>query len=275
VTNDGVVAFDTSVLVDSAEKLVAVTSDGKAYPLTLVVRDPLSSLGLGRIDGKQFSIAAFGVDADLSVGQTLFEVEVDALRGQPLFFERTLAAKSTRPDDQRGLAESTEAITRFLRIETPSDSGSGGSVIIDQRGSVIGMRLKSPQAQLVLSVAYIRSALKSFTVHQEIERVKFGALVYDILTVPGLSEEATDGRKAGALISNGQAGEPAVASDGPADKAGLAAGDLILSVEDNLIDATHSLTDVVQTFDVGQTVSVRYVRDGSEQTASLTLGKFQ
>lgn len=275
VTNDGVIAFDSSVLTDTGEKLVAVTSDGKSYPMSSIVRDPLSSLGFGSIDGEQFSIAAFGVEADLSVGQPLFEIRVDPLLGKPSFFERSLIAKSTRPIAQRGQVESSDAITRYLWVESVGEPAAGGSVIIDQRGSVLGMRLGSIESQLAFPIAQIRSALESYAAHQEIERAKFGAWTYDIKTAPGISIEAIGERKSGALLVNGPSGESAVLSDGPAEAAGLQVGDLVISVEGKAIDATHALSDLVQSFDVGQTVSVNYIRDGSEQTVNLTLGKLQ
>ncbi|HVL88973.1 MAG TPA: PDZ domain-containing protein, partial [Actinomycetota bacterium] len=63
----------------------------------------------------------------------------------------------------------------------------------------------------------------------------------------------------------------AVVPGGPAEAAGLRAGDVVVEIEGNAIKSAEELVAVVARFDVGQTVTVVFERDGKRQTARATL----
>ena len=73
------------------------------------------------------------------------------------------------------------------------------------------------------------------------------------------------------LAANGQA-TPAIVAGGPADKAGVKEGDIIVSIEGITIDSEHPLDDVLTQYPPGKTVTLGVLRDGKEIQLQLTLG---
>src|SRR5262249_26642970 len=82
----------------------------------------------------------------------------------------------------------------------------------------------------------------------------------------------------GVSLQNSQTGEGGalvadVTDGGPASRAGLRNGDLIVEFDGKAVTSAKQLTDVVAYTQVGKTVNVKFARDGSEQTTSLTLAE--
>ena len=75
-----------------------------------------------------------------------------------------------------------------------------------------------------------------------------------------------------ALMSSG-AWVREVMSGSPAEEAGLQGGDIIVGLDDTPIDANHRLVDVLSTYAPGDRVALQIVRDGAEQTVTVTLGR--
>ena len=75
----------------------------------------------------------------------------------------------------------------------------------------------------------------------------------------------------GILISVGENGEPALKENGPAEKAGIKAGDIILEIDGTRINSEHSLGEIIATKRVGQTVILKVMRDNALMNVSVTL----
>src|SRR5690606_36535590 len=77
--------------------------------------------------------------------------------------------------------------------------------------------------------------------------------------------------KRGAYIAPSQNGQSSIISGSPADKAGLKEKDIITSINGTNIDEKNSLVSVLGKFSVGDTVELKIIRDGKEQTVKLKL----
>jgi S1-C subfamily serine protease len=273
VTEDGLVAVDGPSLEEEGVSYVGVTSDGAVRAMTLLARDPLSALGLARLTGEKFSVAAFAVEADLHVGQPLYEMAADALRGPATMGQRSLDGIRLRPSADRAEPESSDAITRFIASRSLGPVVPGAA-LIDRHGSVIGLRLSGLEESIAIPVSALRRALEQFTLHQEIERVRLGVTGLDLDLHPAWIPDASNIPNEGFLLYANDAA-PSVEPGSPADKAGLKDGDVLVSFEGTRLDSSHSLSELVQASEIGNTVTIRYVREGTEQSAEVTLGKIQ
>ncbi len=271
VTEDGIVAIDASQLNEEGASYVAVDHEGTVHSLTLLARDPLSSLGFARIRGEKFPVASFAVEADLGNGEPMYELSVNTQSGPAVMGQRTVTNLRSRPNSDRGSVEQSDALTRFVEVEGGS-SLVPGAVLVERRGAVVGLRLATLPSNMAFPVALLRTALQSFTLHQEIERVRFGVTGYDLSLHPALQSDVSASPALGFFIAGDQG---SVASGSPAEKAGLQAGDRIVSV--NRIDLTAgvNLGELVQSLEIGATVPVRFIRDGAEMSADVTLSKIQ
>jgi S1-C subfamily serine protease len=77
----------------------------------------------------------------------------------------------------------------------------------------------------------------------------------------------------GALVSNGDKGEPAITAGSPAEKAGIKVKDIILQINGEKITPKNSMTTIIQKFNVGDKITLHILRDGKEQDLELILGE--
>jgi S1-C subfamily serine protease len=87
---------------------------------------------------------------------------------------------------------------------------------------------------------------------------------------PAIVQERGLAVSQGALVQGNQS-DPAIMTGSPAEKAGFKEGDVITSINGVKLDEQHTLSSVISNLQVGQTVSVTYIRGGKEATTSITL----
>jgi len=75
------------------------------------------------------------------------------------------------------------------------------------------------------------------------------------------------------VTGDATSGEPAVVPGSPADKAGIQAGDILLQINGEQIDQDHPLTDLLQKYQPGDTITVHLTRKGTEMDVKVTLDK--
>jgi serine protease Do len=75
----------------------------------------------------------------------------------------------------------------------------------------------------------------------------------------------------GAYIYSNSVGQPAVVAGGPADQAKILQGDIIIAVNGEKIDSTHSLTRLLQKYQPNDEIELTYLRNGQENKVKLKL----
>ncbi|HEU5187497.1 MAG TPA: PDZ domain-containing protein, partial [Candidatus Saccharimonadales bacterium] len=96
--------------------------------------------------------------------------------------------------------------------------------------------------------------------------VVYIALTNDAAEFYGLSVDR------GAYIPPSSSGSPSVIGGGPADQAGVKAGDIITKINDQAIDQNNSLAALINKYKVGEQARLTILRDGKEQVIPVTLG---
>lgn len=255
VTNNHVIA--------GAEKIVITMKDGSKLDAKLVGTDSRTDLALLKVDRrKAFPYVAFG-DSDRSeVGDWIVAV------GNPFGLDHTV---TTGIISARGRSIGAGPYDDFLQIDAPINKGNSGGPAFNLSGEVIGVNtaIFSPTGGSV----GIGFAIPSNLAKTVIAQLKDGGTVergWLGVSIQNVSEDIASGvgldKAEGAIVAG-------VSADGPADKAGLKIGDVILDVNGERIEEMPELPRVIAGVRPDSTAKIKVWRDGRMRTVNVKIGR--
>jgi serine protease Do len=259
ISADGYAVTNNHV-VDHAKTVSVTTDDGKIHTATVVGTDPRSDLALVKVEGSGFPYVKFADHAP-RIGEWAIAV------GNPFGLGGTVTAgivSATGRDIGRGADD-------YIQIDAPINRGNSGGPTFDTEGNVMGVNtaIFSPSGGSVGIGFDIPAATAKNVIAQLKDRghVTRGWLGVQIQPVTSEVADALGLKQAaGALVTEPQ-------SDSPAAKAGVKAGDVIVSVDGASIEDSRELARKIGTLSPGASVKLSLIRDGSQQTINITLGQ--
>ncbi|MEM6536393.1 MAG: Do family serine endopeptidase [Pseudomonadota bacterium] len=259
---DGHVVTNNHVIED-ADGIKVRLSDGEELDAELVGSDPLTDLAVIKVKpvkGQRFVEFADGVK--LRVGETVVAV------GNPFGLGGTVTSGIV---SAIGGENRQQQFLDYIQIDAPINRGNSGGPTFDLKGRVVGVNtaIYSPSGGSVGIGFAIPARVASATVAQLINNgtVTRGWLGVSLRELtPTLAAAVGRNSTEGAFIED-------VLDDTPARKAGLEAGDLILSINGEKIRDTIDLSRKVSSYPPGEKVRVKFIRDTKEKTLTVTLGQ--
>jgi serine protease Do len=261
VSPDGYIVTNNHV-VDHAVKVEVVTDSGATYQAKVIGTDPKSDLALLKVDGHaDFPFVKLAKETP-KIGEWVVAM------GNPFGLGGTVTAGIV---SAQGRDIGSSPYDDYIQIDAPVNRGNSGGPTFNLKGEVIGVNtaIYSPSGGSV-GIAFDIPATTVASVVPQLQ--KHGTVVRGWLGVqiqPVTAEVADSlGLKtaAGALIAEPQ-------TNGPAAKAGLKSGDVIVSVDSTEIKDPRDLARTIAAKGPDKSVTVSIVRDGKEQTINLKLGK--
>ena len=266
ISSDGYILTCAHV-VDGAST-ITVTIDDKDYTATLVGEDTTSDIAVIKIDADGLTPATVGDSDNLKVGQSVMAV------GNPLgelggtVTGGMISALNRSVTIQGTSSTNTMSLIQMDASVSPGNSGGG---LFNMNGELIGIvnaKSSSSDAEGLGFAIPINDAIK---VAEELLQNGY------VTGRPylGISYLAvTDAQTAQQLGVNSYGVYiMEVVKGGPAEQAGLKAGDRIVSVDGTEIASKDALSTLMQKHAAGDTLSITVARDGQMQTVSVTLGE--
>jgi len=252
-------------VVQDASKIKVVLSDNQEYDAKLVGRDPLTDLALIKIDAdKPLPYVSFADDNGPKVGDWVVTI------GNPFGLGNTVTAGIVSAH-HRNIGEGP--YDDFLQIDAPINKGNSGGPAFDTKGEVIGVNtaIFSPTGGSVgIGFAIPASSARVIIAKlKESGRVERGWLGVEIQPVTnGIAEGLGLDQTKGAIVAK-------VIPGGPAEKAGMESGDVILAVNGTDVTLHRTLPALVASIKPGAKAEFDILRNGKEKKVSIDLGTRQ
>ena len=261
VSADGLILTNAHV-VDDAQKVTVKLTDRREFEASVIGSDAKSDIAVLKIDAQNLPVVRLGDPRTLQVGEWVVAI------GSPFGFENTVTAGIVSAKG-RNLPDDT--YVPFIQTDVAVNPGNSGGPLFNLRGEVVGINSqiysRSGGYQGVSFAIPIDVAMdvgRQLQAKGHVTRGRIGVGIQDL--DQALAESFGLDVPRGALVSNVEKG-------GPAEKAGLREGDVILAFDGQTIDSAGQLPAVVAATDPGKAVTLQVWRDRATREVEVKLGQ--
>ena len=261
VTSDGYILTNAHV-VDHADEVLVRLTDRREYKAKVVGADKQSDVALIKIEGKNFPTVKIGDSRAAKVGEWVVAI------GSPYGFDNSVTAGIVSAKS-RSLPDS--AYTPFIQTDVAVNPGNSGGPLFNLAGEVIGINSQiysQTGGYQGLSFAIpIEVAMKvkdQLAKHGHVNRGRLGVTVQEVNAT--LADSFGLDRPRGALVSS-------VDASSPAEKGGIAVGDIILKYDGNVIERSADLPALVADKGPGASATVEVWRKGAAKSLTVATGE--
>ena len=246
-------------VVEDADRIKVKLADGKEVDGKIVGRDPKTDLALIKIEAaSELQPLKLGNSDDLKVGNWVVAV------GSPFGLEQTVTAGIV---SAKGRVIGSGPYDNFIQTDASINPGNSGGPLINLQGEVVGINtaiIASGQGiGFAIPINMAKEVAPQLQKRGHVTRGLLGVNIQDV--TPELAKSLGLKESKGALVSQ-------VVPDGPADKAGLEQGDVIVNFDGRMVGDSKDLPRIVASTPVGKTVTVKLLRDGKEVERQAKVG---
>jgi len=269
IQSDGTILTNNHVIegaVTSGGSITVNLVNGKSYPATVMGRDGSYDLAVLKIDVTDSPALQLGNSDTIQVGDSVIAI------GSPLGLAGTVTSGIISAKDRpvtSGGGTGQNSFINALQTDAAINPGNSGGPLVDANGAVIGVNsaiaslgsnFASQSGSIGLGFAIpINQAKKTAE-----QIIKTGKATYPIM---GISVDTTFSGTGARITTLGSG----ILAGGPAGKAGLRAGDIIIELDGKSIANSDELVVAIRSHNVGDRVTVKYLRGSLTLSASITL----
>lgn len=256
VDKEGYILTNNHV-IEGTDKVKVRLNDGREFIATVKGQDSRTDLAVLHIKAKDLPVAILGDSDNLDVGEWAIAI------GSPFGLEHTVTVGVISAKGRSGLGTGT--YEDFVQTDASINPGNSGGPLINIDGEVIGINAMIIQPGtgigFAIPINMAKQILNDLIKTGKVIRPWLGISVQDL--TPEMMEHFKVKEKEGVLVGQVYQGTGA-------EKAGLASGDIIKSVEDKSVKNVSELIKEVQKKKVGQKLKLGIVRDGKTMTIEIT-----
>ena len=260
VRDDGLILTNAHV-VDNADEVTVRLSDKREFKAKVLGADKATDVAVLKIEARNLPTVKIGNTAATRVGEWVLAI------GSPYGFESSasagiVSAKSrSLPDDN---------YVPFIQTDVAVNPGNSGGPLFNMAGEVIGInsqiysRTGGYQGlSFAIPIDVAMSVQDQIVKHGKVQRGRLGISIQEVNQ--SLAESFGLSKPSGALISS-------VEPDSPAAKAGLEAGDVILSVNGKDIQSSNELPPVIAGITPGDSAKLKVWRKNASKEIDVKVG---
>jgi S1-C subfamily serine protease len=240
------------------EEITITTPDGRTQPATLAGRDPGTDLAVLRIEDAGLPTADLGDPDALRIGHIVL-----ALGYGPSASWGVISALGGRWRTWRG-----GEIDRLVRLDLTLYPGFSGGPLVDARGRVVGVTTSGASRALRLAIpaTTVSRVADELLSRGRVARSYLGIGTQPVRIPEALSRRLAVAAEAGLIVVN-------VEPDGPAARAGLLIGDILVALDGRPVRDTDDVQAVLGAKPVGATLTASIVRAGAPAEIPVTVGE--
>lgn len=258
ITNNHVVRSGGATVADT---ITVTLSDGRELPATVVGTDPQTDLAVIKVEATNLTAAELGDVASLPVGSDVVAIGYAlGLEGDPTVTRGVISAKG------RTIQEQTVSINDAIQTDASINPGNSGGPLVDVQGRVIGINTAIIQGSqnigFSISIDLAKPIIQEIITEGQVTRGFLGIDFNDIDpdTAEALGLPSAEGVVIGQIVAGS-----------PAEDAGLLPEDVIVAIGGTKVTNSGDLVAALRIHQPGDEVTLRYFRDGAEETVDVTL----
>lgn len=270
VLSEGGLVLTNAHVIGAIGDITVVLSDGSEHAATLVGSSPSDDLAVIQLEGVDGLVPAqLGSSDDLQVGDEVIAIgNALNLGGEPTVTRGIVSATD------RDLAAEGVTLEGLIQTDAAINPGNSGGPLVNAAGQVVGVNtaILADAQNLGFSIAIDRAR----PIIEDLEAGE-GDVTPDqaFLGVSSteISELTDEARENFDLEVDEGAFVTEVVPGSAADEAGLEAGDVIIEIDGEAVDAASAVREAILDKEPGDQVSITIIRDGEEQTLNVKLGR--
>jgi serine protease Do len=260
VTKDGYILTNNHV-VDGAKDVKVTFQDGREMTATVVGRDKKSDIAVVKVDADNLPTVSLADSDKVEIGDSVLAV------GNPFGVGQTVTSGIVSATKRGGMG--IEDYEDFIQTDAAINPGNSGGALVDIEGRLIGINTAilsrsggSQGVGFAIPANLARTVMQSLIETGHVTRGYLGVMIQNI--TPDLADEFKLKNVEGALVSD-------VVPNGPADKAGLKNGDVVLQFNGHAVTDSRRLQLEVAQTKPGTSVPVEILRDGDHKKLDVTV----
>jgi serine protease Do len=263
ISKDGFILTNTHVVGD-AEKITVRLMDGREFLAKRIGADSKTEVALIKIEGKDFPCLSIGNPAKLDIGEWVIAI------GNPFGLKETLTVGvvSAKGRNNMGITDYED----FIQTDAAINPGNSGGPLLNIDGEVIGINTAIFSQNggymgigFAVPIDMAMQVKEQLVSHGKVTRGYIGIYMNPEELNEQMAQSFGYKEKTGVLIAD-------VQKDGPADKAGLLSGDIIMELNDKKIGDPSIFRRTISTIAPEQKAKLLIFRDGKTKTITVTVG---
>ena len=250
-------------VVEAADEIEVALADGKKLLAKVVGNDPETDLAVLRVSAENLPAITFGSSDALKVGDVVLAI------GNPFAVGQTVTGGIVSALGRTGLGINT--FENFIQTDAAINPGNSGGALIDAGGNLVGINTAifsrsggSTGIGFAIPVSTAKMVLEQIVKSGSVTRGWIGVEVQEI--TPAIAESFKLGVQRGALIAN-------VLRGGPADRAGVRQGDVLLEVEGKPVPDPTAMLNLIAALPPGAPAKMKLKRQGQDVEATINVGR--
>lgn len=258
---DGYIVTNNHV-ISGAKEIIVSLSDGRSLSGRLIGADELTDLAVVKVDADDLPAAEFGDSDDIMVGEPAIAI------GNPMGLEFQGSVTSGVISALNRSLELDDRVIKVIQTDAAINPGNSGGALVNADGRVIGINSAKIARSGVEGMGF---AIPINTVREIVDDLMDDGKVTRPYLGVGIFDKETAGRYGYILNVDKGVYVENVTVNGPAYKAGIRRGDIILSIGDKETNKVGDVRNAVLNAKVGDTVKVKLDRNGSTVTVDVAL----
>ena len=250
-------------VVEAAEEIEVALADGKKLKARAVGSDPETDIAVLQVEGAQLPAIIFGDAEALRVGDVVLAIGNPFGVGQTV----TMGIVSALGRNQLGI----NTFENFIQTDAAINPGNSGGALIDTAGNLVGINTAIySRSGGSLGIGFAIPASSAKLIMEQI--IQTGSVVRGWIGVeaqeitPEIADSFRLGSTSGVLLAG-------ILRGGPADRAGLKPGDILLAIEGSPVKDPNSMLNLVAALVPGKSAALRLRRDTKELEIQIAVGK--